>query len=114
MTIDNFCFHLQNILIQTSQTGGQWYSETSPFSIPWSKVLFSSGNNSKTYFDKIYDGLAATVVDQLTHNRTIKSSNLAPGTGKNGKMMPLLLLNLGHIFNDGLNSLMQLGFSLSN
>jgi hypothetical protein len=34
MTIDNFCFYLQNRLIQTSQTG-QWYSDTSPFSIPW-------------------------------------------------------------------------------
>jgi hypothetical protein len=33
MTTDNFCFYLQNILIQTSQTGGQWYSDTSPFSI---------------------------------------------------------------------------------
>jgi hypothetical protein len=32
---DNFCFYLQNRLIQTSQTGGQWYSDTSPFSIPW-------------------------------------------------------------------------------
>ncbi len=31
---DNFCFNLQNRLIQTSQTGGQWYSDTSPFSIP--------------------------------------------------------------------------------
>jgi hypothetical protein len=29
-------FYLQNRLIQTSQTGGQWYSDTSPFSIPWS------------------------------------------------------------------------------
>jgi hypothetical protein len=35
MTTDNFCFHLQNRLIQTSQTGGQWYSDTSRFSIPW-------------------------------------------------------------------------------
>jgi hypothetical protein len=26
---------LQNRLIQTIQTGGQWYSDTSPFSIPW-------------------------------------------------------------------------------
>jgi hypothetical protein len=26
---------LQNRLIQTSQTGGQQYSDTSPFSIPW-------------------------------------------------------------------------------
>ncbi len=34
MTTDNFCFCLQNRLIQTSQTGGQWYSDTSPFSIP--------------------------------------------------------------------------------
>ncbi len=32
MTTDNF---LQNRLIQTSQTGGQLYSDTSPFSIPW-------------------------------------------------------------------------------
>ncbi len=31
MTIDNFCFYLQNRLIQTSQTGGQRYSDTSPF-----------------------------------------------------------------------------------
>jgi len=30
MTADNFCFYLQNRLIQTSQTGGQWYSDTSP------------------------------------------------------------------------------------
>jgi hypothetical protein len=35
MTIDNFCFNLQNGQIQTSQTGGQWYSDTSPFIIPW-------------------------------------------------------------------------------
>jgi hypothetical protein len=33
MTTDNFCFYLQNTLIQTSQTGGQWYSDTSPISI---------------------------------------------------------------------------------
>jgi len=43
MTTDNFCFYLQNRLIQTSQTGGQRYSDTSPFSIPWlmSAFLFS-------------------------------------------------------------------------
>ncbi len=35
VTTDNFCFYLQNRRIQTSQTGGQWYSDTSPFSIPW-------------------------------------------------------------------------------
>jgi hypothetical protein len=34
MTTDNFCFNLQNRIIQTSQSGGQQYSDTSPFSIP--------------------------------------------------------------------------------
>jgi hypothetical protein len=34
MTTDNLCFYLQNTLIQTSQTGGQLYSDTSPFCIP--------------------------------------------------------------------------------
>ncbi len=34
MTTDNFCFYLQNRLIQISQTEGQWYKDTSPFSIP--------------------------------------------------------------------------------
>jgi hypothetical protein len=34
MTTDNFCFYFQNRLIQTNQTGGQWYSDTSQFSIP--------------------------------------------------------------------------------
>jgi hypothetical protein len=34
VTTGNFCFYLQNRLIQTGQTGGQQYSDTSPFSIP--------------------------------------------------------------------------------
>jgi hypothetical protein len=38
MTTDNFCFYLQNSLIQTSQTGGQWCSDTSTFSIPWQRL----------------------------------------------------------------------------
>ena len=35
MTTDDFCFYSQNRLIQTSQTGGQRYSDTSLFSITW-------------------------------------------------------------------------------
>jgi len=35
MITDNFCFYLQNRLSQTSQTGGQQYSDTYPFSFPW-------------------------------------------------------------------------------
>ncbi len=32
-----FVFFMQNRLVQTSQTGGQWYSDTFPFSIPWKR-----------------------------------------------------------------------------
>ncbi len=39
MTTDNFCLYLQNRLNQTSQTGGQWYNDTSPFSIPCLDLL---------------------------------------------------------------------------
>ncbi len=35
MITNNFCAYLQNRLIQTRKTGGQLYSDTSPFSIPW-------------------------------------------------------------------------------
>jgi hypothetical protein len=41
MTIDNYRFYLQNRLIQTGQTGGQLYSNTSPFSVPWIGYLRS-------------------------------------------------------------------------
>ncbi len=39
MTTDNFCFYLQDRLIQT---GGQQYSDTSPFSIPWIRWLMGA------------------------------------------------------------------------
>ncbi len=39
MTTDNFCFYLQNRLMQTSKTGGQRYGDTSPFSILWSLII---------------------------------------------------------------------------
>ncbi len=71
MTTDNFCFYLQNRLVQTSQTGGQLYSDTSFFSIPWMKVYmiviwcpiaiefffasnltFSDGNETLKFFKK--------------------------------------------------------------
>jgi hypothetical protein len=35
MTTDIFCMYIQNRVIQTGQRGGQQYSDTSPFSIPW-------------------------------------------------------------------------------
>ena len=33
-----FCFYLLNRLIQTSQIGGQRYSYTSPFGVPWNRM----------------------------------------------------------------------------
>jgi hypothetical protein len=47
MTTDNFCFYLQNRLIQTNQTGGQQYSDTSPFSIPWYKSMVKVTESDK-------------------------------------------------------------------
>jgi hypothetical protein len=51
MTTDNCCFYFQNRLIPTSQTGGQQYSDTSPFSIPWTSpplciCIYFLGRNS--------------------------------------------------------------------
>ena len=40
ISTDNFCFYLQNRLIQTGQTGGQLYSDTSPFSVPCLQAPF--------------------------------------------------------------------------
>jgi hypothetical protein len=40
MTTDYFGFYLQNRLIQTSQTGGKKYNDTSPFSIPCPNTLW--------------------------------------------------------------------------
>ncbi len=38
MTTVKFCFYLKNRLIQSSQTGGQQYSDTSPSIIPCSNL----------------------------------------------------------------------------
>jgi hypothetical protein len=57
LTTDNFSFHLQNRLIQSSQTGGHLYSDTSPFSIPCfftslrpPSVSSSSESSTKAWF----------------------------------------------------------------
>jgi len=65
MTTDNFYFYLQNRLIQTSQTGGQRYSDTSPFSIPWCMLqtcTFSTKPQSLLK-DVLKFGVKKTVVD---------------------------------------------------
>jgi hypothetical protein len=47
MATDNFCFYFQNRLIQTSQTEGQWYNDTSPFSIPCPSLFFAPSVKEK-------------------------------------------------------------------
>jgi hypothetical protein len=55
MTTDNFCFYLQNRLIQPSPTGGQQYSDTSPFSIPCLKqTTFDTFAATKMIKKKIF------------------------------------------------------------
>jgi hypothetical protein len=57
---------MQNRLIQTSQTGGQWYSDTSPLSIPcWKGQLMLIANG---IFDRLSFG-------ELTFGRSIQSNN---------------------------------------
>ncbi len=58
MNTDNFCFYLQNTLIQTSQTGGQWYNDTSPFSIPWAYIY---GCDDECFVLKTFDNLGVAL-----------------------------------------------------
>ncbi len=82
MTTDNF--YLQNRLSQTSKTGGQQYSDTSPFSIPWYKSykqhwlkqtslkrLFEQKSYKQTFVrTKILQTFVRTQVIQTTVART--------------------------------------------
>ncbi len=44
---------MQNRLIQTSQTGGQWYSDTFPFSIPCSSLFCATVSDEEEHFNDI-------------------------------------------------------------
>jgi hypothetical protein len=56
MTIANFWFYLQNRLIQMSQTGGQLYSDTSPFSIPCCHIphFYETATDIKQSFAQLF------------------------------------------------------------
>jgi hypothetical protein len=63
---------LQNRLIQTSQTGGQWYSDTSPFSIPWTDTpAFFSGFKDE---EKSFITLTAEEQRSTSHPQNSRSS----------------------------------------
>jgi hypothetical protein len=51
LTTDNFCFYLHNRLIQT---GGQLYSDTFPFSVPWDQVVNFSGGEDEEDGDQAH------------------------------------------------------------
>jgi hypothetical protein len=87
MTADNFCFYLQNRLIQTSQTRGQWYSDTSPLVFPDLTIestylvvilyLATRGLYYQTVINSIpqYSGMLITV-GFSTRANTLVGSNL--------------------------------------
>ena len=61
-----FCFYLQNRLIQTSQTGGQQYSDTFLFSNPWWRLWRLTSIN---YFLNNFLSLLNTMFKVLTWTR---------------------------------------------
>jgi hypothetical protein len=72
MTADKFCSYLQNRLIQTSQTGGQQYRDTSLFSIPCllsQRLLWYSDHclwrHPTQHIVSTVDLLVLTCLDQL-------------------------------------------------
>jgi hypothetical protein len=80
MTADNFCFYLQNRLIQTSQIGGKWYSDTSQFSIPClSETNDYSLCASKCVAGQVYQRLTlgrmarANLEEELRVEKTVSS-----------------------------------------
>ncbi len=67
MTTDNFCFYLQNRLIKTGQTGGQWYIDTSPLVFPG--ILFES--KTLAYMSRAYYGSRRHYIKSLTFTNTL-------------------------------------------
>jgi hypothetical protein len=65
----NFFIYLQNRLIQSSQTGGQQYIDTSPFSSPWIK-----GSNPATGTSGLYDKPATVVNDDSSIINKLETS----------------------------------------
>jgi hypothetical protein len=66
MITDNFCFYLQDRPIQTSQTGGQWYSDTFPFSIPWLRHQILESNLSVSL--RLLDEVPGTDLQSILSN----------------------------------------------
>ena len=81
MTTEIFLFLFAK-LIQTGQMGSQWYSDTSPFSIPWTNTLAYCGQPSSYEGEKIYKfgpsclTFFATFVDQIKKNPSQRNNQI--------------------------------------
>ncbi len=81
MTTGNFCFYLQSRLIQTSQIGGQWYSDPLVFPVlsvvaPSSLIcLVVVGNEEKKFYNA--DDVAGA---GTTGSFKTETNRLGPGT----------------------------------
>jgi hypothetical protein len=54
MATDNFCFYLQSRLIQTSETGGQRYSDPPPLVFPGQTLAYFEGAASESRKQRIF------------------------------------------------------------
>jgi hypothetical protein len=66
MTTDQFCFYLQNRLIQTCQTGGEQYSDTSPLVFPGlgGESCFHLNTQKSKLVKQFYKIIAGGVLDR--------------------------------------------------
>ncbi len=75
MIPNNFCFYLQNRQIQTGQTGGQRYTDTSPFSIPCADCQLRA-----LYAEHYYAECFRLNVVALNFHLPVKSDSIVPVT----------------------------------
>ncbi len=103
MTTDDFCFYLPNRLIQTSQTGGQRYGDTSPFSTPWFYPAEDGQEGEEDCADDVAAGEAehgVTLAPRVAHVAEHHEEHEAPEPGEGH----ILVSNFIKLFFFGTNS----------
>ncbi len=69
-----FLFYFQNRLIQTSQTGGQWYSDTSPLVFLAPRIIISAPSSSLCTKTAWPACTAASSVGRLTRALSVSTT----------------------------------------
>jgi hypothetical protein len=109
MTTDNFCFYLQNRLIQTSQTGGQRYSDSIPCLVKFFRTSpgkgdFDSRNGVVPDFPERQDSILLPQqvdLDRVIQNRVSDSrchKNFLSPSPRQNKLVRLFLANLSSLY----------------